>query len=37
MVRVRFAAVNRVRRDGDELRGWMREANDVGRQAHLAR
>lgn len=77
MVRVRFAAVNRVRRDGlvchlwlkrriesprftkvellgrsdwihhfvlrseaeldDELRGWMREAYDVGKQAHLAR
>lgn len=77
MVRVRFAAVNRVRTDGlachvwlkrraesprftkvellgrsdwvhhfvlrseeeldDELRGWMREAYDVGRQTHLAR
>lgn len=77
MVRVRFAAVNRVRKDGlachmwlkrrvesprfpkvellgrsdwvhyfvlrseeeldEELRGWMREAYDVGLQTHLAR
>jgi hypothetical protein len=77
MVRVRFAAVNRLRKDGlachiwlkrriesprftkvelvgrtdwihhfvlrseeeldDELRGWLREAYEVGRQTHLAR